>query len=175
MWVSLLGRFPWRREWQPTPVFMPREYHGQRSLVGYSPWGHTESDTTEATQHTRTHTSLLGLLPTPQSYPSRLSQSPQLSSLCYTAASPQLSVLHMVVYTCQYYSPNLSLPPMPTCPFSTSVSLFLPCRQVHLYHFYRFHIYVLIYICFSPSDFTSYERLQVHPHQQMTHFISFYD
>ena len=57
-----------------------------------------------------------------------------------------------VVYTCQYYSPNLSLPPMSTGPFSTSVSLLLPCRQVHLYHFCRFHIYVLIHICFSPSD-----------------------
>ena len=33
------------KEWQPTPVFLPREFHGQRSLVGYSPWGHKESDT----------------------------------------------------------------------------------------------------------------------------------
>ena len=32
------GRFPWRRAWQPTPVFLPGESHGQRSLVGYSPW-----------------------------------------------------------------------------------------------------------------------------------------
>ena len=37
----------WRREWQPTPVFFPRKFHGPRSLVGYSPWGHKESDTTE--------------------------------------------------------------------------------------------------------------------------------
>ena len=35
-----------RRQWQPTPVFLPREFHGQRSLVGYSPWGHKESDMT---------------------------------------------------------------------------------------------------------------------------------
>ena len=42
-----LGRFPWRRSWQPTLVFLPEESHGQRSLVGYSPWGHKESDTTE--------------------------------------------------------------------------------------------------------------------------------
>ena len=35
-----------KRQWQPTPVFLPREFHGQRSLVGYSPWGHKESDTT---------------------------------------------------------------------------------------------------------------------------------
>ena len=38
---------PWRWEWQPTPVFLPGEFHGQRSLVGYSPWGHKESDTIE--------------------------------------------------------------------------------------------------------------------------------
>ena len=43
-WV---GKIPWRREWHPTPVFLPREFHGQRSLAGYSPWGHKESDTTE--------------------------------------------------------------------------------------------------------------------------------
>ena len=42
-----LGRIPWRREWQPTPVFLPREFHGQRSLAGYSPQGHKESDMTE--------------------------------------------------------------------------------------------------------------------------------
>ena len=39
----------WRREWQPTPVFLPGESHGQRSPVGCSPWGSTESDTAEAT------------------------------------------------------------------------------------------------------------------------------
>ena len=48
MWVQFLGRkICWRREWQPTPVFLPGRSHGQRSLVGYSPWGHKESDTTE--------------------------------------------------------------------------------------------------------------------------------
>ena len=39
----------WRREWQPTPVFLPGESHGQRSLAGYSPWGAKELDTTEVT------------------------------------------------------------------------------------------------------------------------------
>ena len=43
------GIFPQRRRWQPTPVFLPGESHEQGSLVGDSPWGHTESDTTEAT------------------------------------------------------------------------------------------------------------------------------
>ena len=41
------GKIPWRRAWQPTPVFWPGEFHGQRSLVDYSPWGHKELDTTE--------------------------------------------------------------------------------------------------------------------------------
>ena len=41
------GKIPWRRKWQPTPVFMPGESHGQKSLAGYSPWGCKESDTTE--------------------------------------------------------------------------------------------------------------------------------
>ena len=40
-----------RREWQPTPVFLPGEFHGQRSLVGYSSWGHKELDTTEWLTH----------------------------------------------------------------------------------------------------------------------------
>ena len=43
----------WRRKWQPTSVFLPGKSHGQRSLVGYSPWGRKESDTTD---HTHTHT-----------------------------------------------------------------------------------------------------------------------
>ena len=41
----------WRRKWQPTPVFLPGEYHGQGSLVGYGPWDHKESDMTEYTAH----------------------------------------------------------------------------------------------------------------------------
>ena len=41
------GRSPGRRKWQPTLVFLPGKFHGQRSLRGYSPWGHKESDTTK--------------------------------------------------------------------------------------------------------------------------------
>ena len=40
-------KIPWRREQLPTPVFLPGEFHGQRSLVGYSPWSRKELDTTE--------------------------------------------------------------------------------------------------------------------------------
>ena len=45
-WV---GKIPWRRAWQPTPVFLPKESHKQRSLACYSPWGHKEPDMTEVT------------------------------------------------------------------------------------------------------------------------------
>ena len=46
--VQSLGQeIPWRRAWQPTPGLLPGESHGQRSLAGYNPWGHKESDTTK--------------------------------------------------------------------------------------------------------------------------------
>ena len=47
--LSLFTSMRWRRKWQPTPVFLPGEFQGQRSLVGCRLWGRTESDTTEAT------------------------------------------------------------------------------------------------------------------------------
>ena len=42
MQVLSLGKIPWRRKWQPTPLFLPEKSHGQR--MGYSPWGGKESD-----------------------------------------------------------------------------------------------------------------------------------
>ena len=54
MWVRSLGwEVPRRRAWQPTPVFLPGESQGQKSLVGYSPQCCEESNTTEVTRHTR--------------------------------------------------------------------------------------------------------------------------
>ena len=61
-----MGKILWGRKWQPTPVFWPKKSHEQRSLAGYGPWGHKESDMTEATiyilmlgiyecTHTHTH------------------------------------------------------------------------------------------------------------------------
>ena len=48
MWVQSLGgevgKIPWRKAWQPTPVFLPEKSHGQSSLAGYSLWGHKELD-----------------------------------------------------------------------------------------------------------------------------------
>ena len=48
IWFDLwVRKIPWRRKWQRTPMFLLGKSHGQRSLVGYSPWGHIESDMTE--------------------------------------------------------------------------------------------------------------------------------
>ena len=47
MQETRVRKIPWRREWQPTLVFLPRESHEQRSLEGYSPWSCKESDTAE--------------------------------------------------------------------------------------------------------------------------------
>ena len=59
-WV---GKIPWRRKWQPTPVFLPGESHGQRSLAGYSSRGHKESDMSKASE--RAHTPHAGGIPPP--------------------------------------------------------------------------------------------------------------
>ena len=47
MQETQVGKIPWRRAWQSTPVFLPGEFRGQGSLVGCSPWNRKESDTTE--------------------------------------------------------------------------------------------------------------------------------
>ena len=44
-----IRKIPWGRAWQPSPVFLPGDSHGQRNLTGYSPWGLKESDVTEVT------------------------------------------------------------------------------------------------------------------------------
>ena len=51
--LRLINTFIWRRQWHPTPVLLPGEFHGQRSQAGYSPWGHKESDTVNKAEHRR--------------------------------------------------------------------------------------------------------------------------
>ena len=46
-WCPWVLNIPWRREWQPTPIFLPEKLHEQRSLAGCSPWDHKDADTTE--------------------------------------------------------------------------------------------------------------------------------
>ena len=55
-------KIPWRRKWKPTPVFLPGESHGQKSLVSYSPWGHKEVDMTEQLPHTHITTWMIFFL-----------------------------------------------------------------------------------------------------------------
>ena len=96
-----------------------------------------------------------------------------------------LSVLFILVFICQSQSPNSShlhlptpcFPPLVSIRlFSTSVSLFLPCKPVHLYHFSRFHIYALRdNTCFSPSDLlhSVWQSLGPSTSIQMNQFRSF--
>ena len=58
-WV---GKIPWRRSQQPTPVFLPGESHGQRSLAVYSPWGHKGSGTIEDLESTKMILIIINLL-----------------------------------------------------------------------------------------------------------------
>ena len=58
MFDPWVGKIPWKRKWQPFPVFLPGKSNGQRSLAGYSPRGHKGSDTTE--KLTRTYTLYVG-------------------------------------------------------------------------------------------------------------------
>ena len=53
-YIPCIGKIHWKRTWQPNPVFLPGESHGQRSLEGYGPQGHKELDMTKANQHTHT-------------------------------------------------------------------------------------------------------------------------
>ena len=66
-WVR---KIPWKRKWQPTPVFLSRKFHGQRCLAGYSPQGCKELDTTEQVRMPPTHTPTLP--PPPRAPPGTL-------------------------------------------------------------------------------------------------------
>ena len=59
-WVR---KIPWRRKWRPTPVFLPGKSHGQRSLVGYSPWGLKRAGHDLVTKQQQTTTSEVQSLP----------------------------------------------------------------------------------------------------------------
>ena len=114
LWI---GKIPWKKKWQPIAVFLPGKPHGQRSLVGYSPWGCKELDTTESvhpcTRHTHTHTvyyRILNIVP---------------------ILGPGLSILYLLVPNSQS-APSFSLTLANTNLFSTSVNLFLFYSSVHL-------------------------------------------
>ena len=51
IWLDPWDKIPWRRAWQLTPVILPEEFHRQRRLVGYGPWGLKKLDSTKVTEH----------------------------------------------------------------------------------------------------------------------------
>ena len=90
-WV---GKIPWRRDRLPTPVFLPGECHGQRSMVGYSPWGLKESDMTERLKHS---TSCLLHVIYISSVQSNLSASDNLYLSPFPTANITTSVLPQII------------------------------------------------------------------------------
>ena len=112
-----------------------------------------------------THTLFLLSLPPTPSTP-RSSQSAELSFLCYTAASHQLSVLHVVLCICRCYSQCVPIS-FPSCVslFSTSVSLFLPCKYIHQYHFSRLQ---------ADSSLPEPPRKPIYMHSDIFAFLSFW-
>ena len=110
-------------------------------------------------------------LPSSLSHPSRWSQSTELISLYYVAASHELSILHLVVCICQCYSHFAPAYPSPSvCPQIHSLCQHLySCSAPRffwtIFFFFRFHVYVLAYsICFPLlTYFTLYDSLYLHP------------
>ena len=111
-WV---GKIPWRRKWQPTPVFLPGESHGRRSLVGYSPRGHKESDMTERLHFHCSYDKILAIF----LYCTLL--------FCVVHSSLCLEFLYL-------FCPS-SFPLVVTGLFFISVSLFLFCYDICLFYF----------------------------------------
>ena len=92
-WVQSLGREDPPQdllEWLPTPVFLPGEFHEQRSLAGYSPWGFTAKGVS--------HTSTCIHSP-PNHLPSRLSHNVEQGSMCYPGDPYLLPILNIAVCT----------------------------------------------------------------------------
>ena len=122
-------------------------------------------------------------LPPSLSHPSRWSQSTQLISLCYEAASHWLSILHLVVYICPCHSltsSQLTLPPPHVLKSILYICVFIPILPLGslewFFFFFRFHIYVLAYsICFSLSDLLPSVGQTLGPSTslQITQFCSF--
>ena len=120
-------------------------------------------------------------LPPSLSYPCRWSQSTELISLCYVAASHQLSILHLVVYICPCHSltsSQITLPPPRVLKSIRYICGFIPVLPLGSSEpFFFFQIpYICVSIQYFPlTYFTLYDRLQVHlPHYKQFNFVSFY-
>ena len=115
-WVR---KTPWRRKWQPTPVFLPGEFHGQRSPGGYSPWGRKESDRTERTDMVLSH-SVLSYSETPWIVACQAPLSMEISSQEHSSG---------LLFSSPGDHPDPGVKPVsPACP--ASVGRFLPLSQL---------------------------------------------
>ena len=86
--IPRVRKILWRREWQPNPVFLPGEFHGQRSRAGYSPWGGKKSGTTEPLTLSLSSDSrsfLLNHYPTGSPFPYRIYLEEKASPLIHTS------------------------------------------------------------------------------------------
>ena len=121
-WV---GKIPWRREWQHTPVSLPGKSHGQRSLVGCSPWGRKESDMTEQLTHIHLSSIYLSI---PISYLSSisiycLSFISILYLLIYHLCITYLSTYHLAIYLHTYWKPCIYINAFSSKPINTKFIL----------------------------------------------------
>ena len=108
-WV---GKMPWRRAQQPTPASLPGESHGQRSQVGYSPQGHTESDTTEATKHVHANNQFLT---TANSWPPPWQKDSDLQVYSHLAHQPQIRPSHSQLHALSDTMQSSEAIPVPCC------------------------------------------------------------
>ena len=90
-------KIPCRREWQPTPLFLSGESRGQRSLVGYSPWGHKESDRTERVTLSLSHMAInsVQVSPSASALPSSMEVSVGLQGNCQASWLTMVLVLDL--------------------------------------------------------------------------------
>ena len=94
-WVRSLGwKIPWRRKWQPTPVILSGKSHGQRSLVGYSPWGYKRAkhNLTTKTAAAKSYTEVSKQVPT--SFRLSFFISNPISQRCYEEHKEKCEVIH---------------------------------------------------------------------------------
>ena len=145
-WVE---KIPWRRKWQSTPEFLPRKSHGQRSLAGYSPWGHKESDTTDATWHTSTHQDSIQSLSCVQLFVTPWTAARQ-ASLSFTNSQSLLKILSI-----KSVMPSNHL--ILCCPLLLPPSIFPSIRV--FYNESVLHIKLPKYWNFSISLSNEYSRL----------------
>ena len=131
-WV---GKIPWRRAWQPPPVFLPGKCLGQRSLADCSPWGHKGSDTTEPLTLSLSFRGFLNSLPRG---PSLHHQSQRVKFLSLTHSSVFLLPLfkgniHFYLFLWLPQGPSCSMQNLPASLHHTG-SFFVACKLLVVAH-----------------------------------------